>query len=400
MEQLYDIINEQDDNDNDEELLSEVDPNKVSIYQSPLPFQRHLDSLDWVDPHDSLKPALLKGKKTLKGGSLTIFHGPPGTGKTYKLIETLSNLLSKSKKTDRFLVCAASNIGTVNLYNRAKTFDISGCLVLSNPKIANVPEEETVKWNPKSDQVVFCTVSMRYGSVLNEQKFKTILIDEAAQCQESWTWGLLRNEVRHIYLGGDPHQLPAVVSEEGVELNHDRSLMTRLIELGYPTTLLNIQRRMHPDIVKFSNEQFYGGKLKTNYKKNAKIKSTAFEIIDVKGQEERVGTSYQNKKEAEKIIEIVNKLNIKDTIIISPYQAQCKLLRQLNDKLKVHTVDSFQGREADCVILTTVRSGEKMGFWNDYRRLNVALTRAKHVLRIVGNIETWKKSNSKLKLLC
>ena len=69
----------------------------------------------------------------------------------------------------------------------------------------------------------------------------------------------------------------------------------------------------------------------------------------------------------------------------------------MDNSLEVHTVDSFQGREADAIILTTVRNGEKVGFWNDYRRLNVGMTRAKHILRIVGNVETWNKQKPSLK---
>ena len=343
-----------------------------------------------------MKLTILEGKPVLKGGSLTIYHGPPGTGKTYKLIQTLTEIIKDKKR--RVLVCAASNIGVLNLYNRAKTFNIKGSLLLSNPKIAKVSEEEELSWIPKTDQIVFCTVSMRYGSILRNINFDTILMDEAAQCQESWTWGLLRNEVKHIYLAGDHHQLPAIVSEDGNKLNHSRSLMKRLMDLEYPSILLNIQRRMHPDIVDFPNKTFYDNKLKTEYKKSD-INIKAFDIVNIKGVEERIGTSYQNKEEAEKVIELVKKFNIKDTVIISPYQAQCKLLKKMDNNLIIHTVDSFQGREADIIILTTVRSGNKIGFWEDYRRLNVGLTRAKHVLRIIGDTDTWRVKDGPLKLL-
>ena len=91
-------------------------------------------------------------------------------------------------------------------------------------------------------------------------------MDEAAQCQEAWIWGLLRPEVKYIYMAGDPNQLPALVSEEGLKLNHGRSLMERLMEMNYKTELLNTQRRMHPRIVEFSNLTYYQGKLKTDYK--------------------------------------------------------------------------------------------------------------------------------------
>ena len=105
-----------------------------------------------------------------------------------------------------------------------------------------------------------------------------------------------------------------------------------------------------------------------------------------------------NIEEASKVIEVYQQLKkqFNDVIVISPYQAQCKLLKELDKKIEIHTVDSFQGREADAVILTTVRTSN-IGFWHDYRRLNVAMTRAKHVLRIIGNSDAW--NNGPLKEL-
>ena len=91
-------------------------------------------------------------------------------------------------------------------------------------------------------------------------------------------------------------------------------------------------------------------------------------------------------------------------VIIAPYKAQCSFLKNnlkkynlTENDVEIHTLDSFQGKEADVIILSTVRSGDNIGFWNDYRRLNVGLTRAKHILRIVGNTKTWKKTNGPLK---
>ena len=390
MEQLFDLQHEEISNE-DLEDMTEIDSSNIKIYESPLPFQRHLESLEYVDLNNNLLMTVLKGIKPQNGYNLQIFHGPPGTGKTYKLIQMLSELLKKTNLKHKYLICAPSNIGTLNLYNRAKSFNIHGNLILSKTKEINADEV-------KNSNVYFSTVSMRYGNLMKDLPFHTIMMDEAAQCQESWTWGLLRSEVKNIFLAGDPHQLPAVVSDEGNKLNHSRSLMSRLMQIGYPSKLLDVQRRMHPDIVKFSNEQYYEGKLKTDYK-GSDIKLNPFEIIDIKGEEERIGTSYQNKIEAEKVVELVKELDIENTVIISPYQAQCKLLKTLNNNLEIHTVDSFQGREADAIILTTVRSDDKVGFWNDYRRLNVGLTRARHVLRIVGNVDTWKKQDGPLKLL-
>ena len=392
MEQLYNLNKEEANEDeiDENESFSETSTDKVKIYESPLPFQRHLEALEFVDINEGLIDTILEAKKPKKGCSLTIYHGPPGTGKTYKLIETLSKLIEKEGKNHNFLICAASNIGTLNLYNRAKMFNIFGNLILSKDK--DITDEL------KNNNVYFSTVSMRYSNLMKDLKFHTIMMDEAAQCQESWSLGLLRNEVKHIYLAGDPHQLPAVVSDEGNKLFHSRSLMARLMEMEYPSLLLDVQRRMHPDIVQFSNKTFYDSKLKTDYTKS-KINLKAFDIIDIDGQEQRKGTSYQNETEALRIIELVKELDIKNTVIISPYQAQCRLLKSLDETLEVHTIDSFQGRESDAIILTTVRNGEKVGFWNDYRRLNVGLTRARHVLRIVGNVNTWMKQEGPLKLL-
>ena len=400
MEQLFNLQNEKlneniedeinENNENDVNNNSQLDSGEIKIYESPLPFQRHLESLEYAELNNNLMETILNGMEPKNGYSLTIYHGPPGTGKTYKLIETLTKLIKDNKKYN-YLVCAPSNIGVLNLYDRAKSFNIYGNLILAKNNILN--EQEI-----KNSNIYFSTVSMRYSNIMKNLKFHVILMDEAAQCQESWTWGLFRNELKHIYLAGDQHQLPAIVSEEGNKLNHSRSLMARLTDLGYPTNLLNIQRRMHPEIVKFSNKTFYDNKLKTDYK-GSDIDKKPFEIIDIKGDEERIGTSYQNMIEAKKVIEVVKDLNIENTIIISPYNAQCKLLKSLDDKLEIHTVDSFQGREADAIILTIVRSGDKIGFWNDYRRLNVGLTRARHVLRIVGNVETMIKQEGPLKLL-
>jgi senataxin len=193
-------------------------------------------------------------------------------------------------------------------------------------------------------------------------------------------------------MAGDPHQLPALVSDEGIKLNHNISMMERLLSLGYKSILLSTQRRMHPNIVEFSNKTYYEGKLKTDYKPLKGNNENPFEIININSKEERIYTSYINKIEADKCIELYkyfkNKNLFDKIIIITPYSQQCKLLKELDKNIEIHTVDSFQGHEADVVILSTVRT-ENIGFWADYRRLNVAMTRAKHVLRIVGNKKCW-----------
>ena len=394
-----------------EQTPEECDKNEVTVFESPVVFNRHISALTQADPHPDILQILLNGKTTTENkNNVVMFHGPPGTGKTYKLIVTLQQMLKEFKNTTkRFLVCAGSNVGTANLYSRAKSMDIYGSLIMKDTKIPQGTvenDEEKENWTP-SDQVVFCTVSARSNYQLRKEAFDIVLLDEAAQIEEACVWGLLRSEVQQLYMSGDPDQLPATVSEEGKKHLHDRSLMQRLMNLGVEATLLDTQRRMHPDISNFSNEHFYNGRLKTNYKqpKNKAFKEfTPLEVIDVPtGIEETRNTSFINKAEAETVVQTVRQLHSKkihNVVVIAPYTAQCTLLREYLSSeaiyTEVHTVDSFQGREADAVVLCTVRTGKSVGFWTDYRRLNVAMTRAKHILRIIGNVNTWKKSKSVL----
>ena len=374
-----------------------VNLNNVKLYESPLPFQRHIDAMKKCEPNNLIKKSLLDGSKTSGDSYIKLIHGPPGTGKTYNLIKELKEMIDSKNKHKKILICAPSNIATINLYERAVTEDIDCSLVISTKgkKFHRKDQDDVEDINKK---VIFSTVSMSTSSKFKDIEFTSIMMDEASQCQEAWFWGLLRPTVKYIYMTGDPHQLPALVSKEGNKLNHQRSFMDRMISLGYKSILLDTQRRMHPEIVEFSNFKYYDNKLSTDYtpsKKSGVAKSLkAFEICNTEGVEQRVGTSYQNLEEANMVINLYNELQDKfeDIVVISPYNAQCNLLRSLEPKLKscIHSVDSYQGKESDVIILTTVRT-ENLGFWSDYRRLNVAMTRAKHILRIVGNVESWNE---------
>lgn len=369
-----------------------VNLNNVKLYESPLPFQRHIDAIKKCEPNNLIKKSLLDGSKTTGDSYIKLIHGPPGTGKTYNLIKELKEMID-SNKHKKILICAPSNIATINLYERAVKEEIDCSLVIST-KGKKFHRKDKDDFEDVNKKVIFSTVSMSTSSKFKDIEFTSIMMDEASQCQEAWFWGLLRPTVKYIYMTGDPHQLPALVSKEGNKLNHERSFMDRMISLGYKSILLDTQRRMHPEIVEFSNFKYYDNKLGTDYtpsKKSDKLLK-AFEICNTDGQEQRIGTSYQNLEEANMVINLFNELKdtFDDIVVISPYNAQCNLLRSLEPKLKscIHSVDSYQGKESDVIILTTVRT-ENLGFWSDYRRLNVAMTRAKHILRIVGNIESW-----------
>jgi uncharacterized protein YoxC len=393
-DELFDIL-ESYKNYNSEQILESniIDLNQVKLYPSPIPFNRHLKALEDCNPNPILLPILLYGKTDSYSEGIKIIHGPPGTGKTSRLITELTHLLNKNPK-EKILLCAPSNIGVINLYQRALSFGIHGCLILSNNKI---PCNFDLANQKSKDNIVFTTISMRFGKILDNIKFTKIIMDEASQCQEAWCWGLLRREVNQLIMAGDPYQLPSLVSETGEKLKYNRSLMERLMEIKVPSELLDVQRRMHPLIAEFSNQHYYSNKLKTNYQSNFNLQPLL--ILNINGNEEKINNSYQNRIEVERLNQEYKILKniFQEVIVISPYQAQCNLIKEINPAIIVHTIDSFQGKEAEAVIITTVRSGTTVGFWNDYRRLNVAMTRAKHALRIIGDINTWKHENSPLK---
>jgi len=147
---------------------------------------------------------------------------------------------------------------------------------------------------------------------------------------------------------------------------------------------------MHPEISKFPNQEFYNGELEdVNVDKPVK---KPYQVMQVDGKEVEDRTSYSNSKEVEVCMSLVGNLSKEygNIVIITPYSAQCRLLLSKQLGVPIHTIDSFQGKEADCVIVSMVRTGSDVGFWSDSRRLTVALTRAKYKLVIVGNAKSWK----------
>ena len=356
---------------------------KIQFYECPIPHDRHMYALERCELNDELSKVLLNNihdEDTVK-----IIQGPPGTGKTNSLLDIIKN------KSGRILCCATTNVGAADLYNRCVRMGIKDCSLILPPD--RIPKDTILMSEDPTQRIVCCTVSGRNGKHLHDQEFETILLDEAGQCMEACVWGLLRHCVNFFCMAGDIYQLPSQTSESGKELKHDRSLMQRLIENGYPFTELKIQRRMHPEISSFPNKFFYGGKLK-NQGTLENSDEQPYKIVNIKGTVSQDKTSYLNKDEADKCIKIYNELSkkYKNIVIITPYTSQCKVLLSYKTGVPIHTIDSFQGKECDCVILSMVRSGSDIGFWSDPRRLTVALTRAKNKLVVVGDAESWKSS--------
>jgi len=249
-------------------------------------------------------------------------------------------------------------------------------------------------------------------------KFEVVVIDEAAQSVEPSTLAGLQLGSKHCILVGDPQQLPATIfNVSGRNTKYDRSLFQRLEEAGHGVHLLNTQYRMHPGISNFPRRIFYDGKLLDgpnvkhpeygNPLKRAVFKKfesfQAFTVLDLESSEERGGTSLSNSAEAQLALHLFMNLKLGTNglstntrvAVITPYSQQAALLRRtFSDSLgagyerfvEVSSVDAFQGREANIVIFSCVRAaGSKgIGFLSDVRRMNVALTRAKHFLFVIA----------------
>ncbi len=229
----------------------------------------------------------------------------------------------------------------------------------------------------------------------------TLIIDEAGQCIAPLAWCIFPLAER-IVLAGDHLQLPPVVlSDEANDLGLSISILETAINAFEKNNLLNVQYRMREAIANFSNNYFYNNALQTP--PNLKNIGNHILFIDTagSGMEERVGEegmSLQNDGE----IKIVEKLieekifETQNAVFISPYNGQVLLAKQtFAASLHCSTIDSYQGQEKNTVIISLVRSNENnvIGFLKDYRRLNVAITRAKEKLIVIGDSATIGNDN-------
>ena len=357
---------------------------KIKYYDCPIPHDRHLYALERCNINDVFKNIILKCQ--VDESKLFIIQGPPGTGKTTSLL----SYVKSCPQDKRLLFCACTNVGAADIYTRLvmSGYDKSASLVLPPDKI---PSSTIMMSDDPKRRIVCTTVSGRNGSKLDNEEFHHVYLDEAGMIMEAQCWGLFREELEFFVMAGDVQQLSALTSESGAVLKHNRSLMERLIENGYPYKFLSAQKRMHPEISKFPNEYFYKGKLSDSVLKEDVKNPYVFVNIDSCTCQE--SNSFYNSIEAEKAIEyaLTLKKEYKNVVILSPYKLQCKYLLSYKSGIPIHTIDSYQGKEADAVVLTLVRTGSDTGFWSNPKRLVVALTRAKNKFCIVGNGASFKK---------
>lgn len=386
-------------------------------------------------------PSQLEALKAGTSRRMTLIQGPPGSGKTSTALLLMRLWIAAGRGP--ILASADSNVAVDNLVTGAAQAELQVVRVgrpeASRPDLDQynlLNKAKEMGGGLKSDwtverqileraDIVCCTCSGAAHPMLQGVKFTCVLIDEAGQATElAMLVPLLHlRQDGSAALVGDHRQLPPTVAclEADIE-GLGTSLFERLSSHGVQPIMLDTQYRMHPAIAAFPAAQYYSGKLKTGVRGAMRPACRAIAwpapwapvvFLPVEGAEVPEGNSYLNEAEAA-AVDIVLSAVINsgefmavDVGIITPYAAQARALRRRlgcpppGQKQKaevmhgvsgceVSSVDGFQGREKELIIVSTVRANKegKVGFVGDPRRLNVTLTRAKRGLVVVGNFAT------------
>ncbi|GAB2296615.1 Regulator of nonsense transcripts 1-like protein [Dionaea muscipula] len=300
--------------------------------------------------------------------------------------------------------------------------DEQGELSSSDEKKYKALKRATEREIAQSADVICCTCVGAGDPRLANFRFRQVLIDESTQATEPECLIPLVLGAKQVVLVGDHCQLgPVIMCKKAARAGLAQSLFERLVLLGVKPIRLQVQYRMHPSLSEFPSNSFYEGTLQNGVTINER-QSTGIDFpwpvpnrpmffYVQMGQEEisASGTSYLNRTEAANVEKIVTTFLRSGVVphqigVITPYEGQRAyivnymsrngaLRQQLYKEIEVASVDSFQGREKDYIILSCVRSNEHqgIGFLNDPRRLNVALTRARYGIVILGNPKVLSK---------
>eukprot|EP00834_Sanchytrium_tribonematis_P001775 NODE_46_length_32145_cov_0.918711.p2 type:complete len:659 gc:universal NODE_46_length_32145_cov_0.918711:20455-22431(+) len=258
-------------------------------------------------------------------------------------------------------------------------------------------------------EVVFCTVS-RCSVIRNLPDH--IIVDEACMVVESESTILFHENLQKLILVGDPMQLSSTVNNmEAKKYDFDKSLFDRLYSLNYPYQMLNIQYRMVPKICEIVSKLSYNNKLETGWLPpqlpwQNDTRFSEIQWINVESSQLKHQPSYSNEIEVDVIFkylneffenyfEVVKSANLK-IAIISPYRKQIEVIQQIlynmeidiSKHIECNSIDAFQGQERDIVIISLVRT-QGLGFTGDLRRLNVAISRARFMVTIIGDAKNF-----------
>jgi len=443
----------------------------ILLGQRELSFKHQEDCQFNTELNESQQAAI---RFALSASDVAIIHGPPGTGKTTTIVELICQAISKGQKV---LACTPSNTAVDNLLEKLvdarqkavrlghparvserlhehtldaqvarheltdlirelrreaeNLFRQAGRFTRAKPVHGAKREMRQDAKRLKADvrmleqqaidsiidnANVVCATTTLDESLLGDRRFDLVVIDEACQSTEPGCWiPVLRAD--RLVLAGDHCQLPpTVLSKQAAKDGLEVSLLERLVDVygDRVTRRLNVQYRMHDQIMNFSSEQFYDGTLQSHGSVSGHV-LTDLDYVDEQlltiepvtfvdsagaGWDEEIepdGLSKRNIQEAELVLRKITELQDaglrgRDIAVIAPYAAQVRWLRQNSpdERVEIDTVDGFQGREKEAVIISLVRSNPEgeIGFLADARRMNVALTRARRKLIVIGDSAT------------
>eukprot|EP00977_Amphora_coffeiformis_P014749 scaffold4223_cov189-Amphora_coffeaeformis.AAC.9 len=373
--------------------------------------------------------------------TVSLVHGPGGTGKTCTAVQMMLTILERSDH--RLLVCAETRLACDNLALRflcetekgyfpirvgrvaeetknADLLDI-GLETMVRKRVKPKPRQEfflgkykrTIAEVLAESRIVFATCAGSGDPVLNNQTFESVIMDEASMTTEPAALTPLARGCCHLVMIGDHKQL-GPHANDGLSCSlFERLSNKKDVREEAPMTFLNVQHRMHPQLCSFPSRMFYDSKLLTAADMGSlRIPPTTFfkarnpfRFVDVpNGREARIKrSSWYNEVEIDRLLEILDKLLGDDSLdaskitVLTFYRAQqLKIRESLSNWNKpapeVSSVDGFQGKENEVIVASTVRSGNVLGFCDNERRLNVLFTRAKRGLVVIGRRDTLKLS--------
>ncbi|WP_293030151.1 AAA domain-containing protein [Natronococcus sp.] len=364
----------------------------------------------FIDNNDAQDEAV---RKAVGARDCALIHGPPGTGKTYTIARAIRAMVERD---ERVLLSAFTNRAVDNALE-ALLEQLGG--VIEEDRIVRVGSESGVREDMEpyrleragdpeerlaeleNAQVVAATTATCGSRIMKEQSFDAALVDEAAQLTEPGTFAAI-NLAERFVLVGDHEQLPPVVRAEN---DLTESLFERLVEL-HPDAgvMLDRQYRMNQRIQAFASREFYDGKLRPAEPEVAGRTLGDLEgvsrddlpaelrdpvaFVDVEGDDER----YTDGLEAARIAELIEAyedagVDRADIGVIAPFRAQVSTISShVPEGVAVDTVDRFQGSSKEVIIVSFTATGTLEGpIFEDYRRINVALTRPKRALVLVGD---------------
>lgn len=335
---------------------------------------------------------LLRVGNATKVDELIFNHTPEGKLNNSKALKEIKELKKRAEEFRRMALKYKRSFGKAEREQRSLLFKEVKNIRTEIKKLQHYNEEKLFD----EAQVIAGTPIGLYDAELGNRTFTSLVIDEAGQCIEPLAWCIFPLAEK-IVLAGDHWQLPpTVLSNEAAILGFNRSILEVAIEKMQSASLLNIQYRMRKTIAGFSSSYFYNDLLHTA--EHLADTGVHLTFIDTAGSGYNEthgpdGVSLQNEGELNIVRQLIEReqLDVQQTAFISPYSGQVAAAKeQLPKGLRISTIDSFQGQEKETIIVSLVRSNDDgdIGFLKDYRRMNVAITRAKEQLFVIGDSAT------------